>query len=267
VIFPRLCKEIGYASTRPCGDQVYFLSRYLIHETPVGPEVLEVVPVTEKKGLMRPINETRVLASPDEVFVYPKKVQLHNRANLVRMAMESGRRCTLFTGLEEHLTFVLDPDLSSFQSVFVYDVTPPRPSLSGTLRELEEAGLFSELDVTFEHTLRDISQIGADVYPCRASGFTRTLDADLMIGGEKVAGCRTGRDLLRECYGDGFLVTDICPIGMVAEEPFITRCCRKEQEGYGVINGRFGAVVHWGASPYEMFVAVKTLLSSWRARA
>jgi len=267
MIFPLFCKEVGYASTRPCGDRVYFLSRYLVHETPEGPEVLEVVPGSEKTGLMRPISETRVLAAPDEVSRYPRKVQLHNRANLIRLAMESGKRCTLFTGLDEHLTFVLDPDISSFQSVFVYDVTPPRPSLSATLRELEEAGMFSELDVTFEHTLRDISQIEADVYPCRASGFTKTLDADLMIGGEKVAGCLTGRELLRECYGEDFLVTDICPITMVTEEPFITRCCRKEQEGFREYNGRFGAVIHWGASPFEMFSAVKTLLSSWRGRA
>jgi hypothetical protein len=266
MIFPRRCKEVGYASTRPCGDRVYFLSRYLVHETPEGPEVLEVVPGKEKKGLMRPVHEVRVLASPDEVSWYPRKVQLHNRANLVRLALESGLRCTLFSGLDEHLTFVLDPDISLFQSIFVYDVTPPRPSLSATLRELEETGVFSELDINFVHMLRDISQIEAEVYPCRASGFQKTLDADLMIGGEKVAGCRTGRELLSECYGDGFQITDICPLTMVSEDPFITRCCRKEQEGIREYNGRFGTVVHWGASPFEMFSAVKGLLSAWRER-
>jgi hypothetical protein len=266
MIFPRLCKEVGYASTRPCGDSIYFLSRYLVHETPEGPEVLDVVWGKEKTGLMRTVEDVRVLAAPMDVAWYPERVQLHDRSLLVRLAAESGKRCTLFTGLDEHLTFVLDPDPSLFQRVFVYDVTPPRPSLSATLGELEETGIFSELDVTFVHRLRDISGIGADVYPCRAAGFKRTLDADRLQGGETVAGCRTGRELLSECYGNDFSVTDICPLTMVSEEPFITRCCRREREGIGEYGDLFGAVVHWGASPFEIFGAVQGLVSAWRDR-
>ena len=265
MIFPRQCKEVGIASTRPCGDQVYFLSRYLIHDTPAGPEILEVTTDPSGKGLMREVMETRVLAGPGETWLYPDKVQLHNRALLVRLASDSGKRCTIFTGIDEHTTFVCDPDLSIFQTVAVYDVIPPRPSLSACIRDLEEAGLFSGLDVTFEHTLRDISQVDADIYPCRASGFDRTLDADLLLGGEKVAGCLTATQFLRECYGEGFEVTDICPLSMVAEEPFIARCCRKEREGIGTHGGKFGAVVHWGASPSEIFSAVSDLLATWRA--
>jgi hypothetical protein len=264
MIFPRLCKEVGYASTKPCGDRVYFLSRYLIHATEHGHEVLEVLPQPKGKGLMRTIAGTRVLAGVDEVTWYPQKVQLHNRSRLVRLARDSGTRCTIFTGHDEHTTFVLDPDPSLFQTVSVYDITPPRPSLSATLRDLEEAGMFGELDVHFEHTLRDISQIDADVYPCRASGFKKTLDADLLIGGERVAGCQTAREIMKECYREGFEVTDICPLSMAADEPFITRCCRKEREGIGTFSGKFGAVVHWGASPYEIWAAVRDLLARWR---
>ena len=266
MIFPRQCKEIGIASTRPCGDQVYFLSRYLIHETPSGHEVLEVMADPSGKGLMREVAETRVLAGAGETWWYPEKVQLHNRALLVRLASESGKRCTIFSGIDEHTTFVCDPDPSLLQTVAVYDVIPPRPSLSACIRDLEEAGMFSELDVTFEHTLRDISQVDADIYPCRASGFVRTLDADLLLGGERVAGCLTATQFLRECYGEGFEITDICPLSMVAEEPFITRCCRKEREGIGIHGGKFGAVVHWGASPFEIFSAVKDLVAAWKER-
>jgi hypothetical protein len=266
MIFPCQCKEIGIASTRPCGDQVYFLSRYLIHETPSGHEVLEVMADPSGKGLMREVAETRVLAGAAETWWYPEKVQLHNRALLVRLASESGKRCTIFSGIDEHTTFVCDPDPSLFQTVAVYDVIPPRPTLSACIRDLEEAGMFSELDVTFEHTLRDISQVDADIYPCRASGFVRTLDADLLLGGERVAGCLTATQFLRECYGEGFEITDICPLSMVAEEPFIARCCRKEREGIGIHGGKFGAVVHWGASPFEIFSAVKNLLAAWRER-
>jgi hypothetical protein len=266
MIFPRLCKEVGYASTKPCGDRVYFLSRYLIHETEQGHEVLEVLPGPKGKGMMRTVAGVKVLARTDEVSLYPQKVQLHDRSRLVRQAQESGTRCTIFTGHDEHTTFVLDPDISLFQTVFVYDITPPRPSLSATLRELEEAGMFGELDVIFEHTLRDISQIDAEVYPCHASGFQKTLDADLLIGGERVAGCQTAREILKECYHEGFEVMDICPLSMVTEEPFIARCCRKEREGIGIFGGKFGAVVHWGASPFEIFTAVRELLTQWRER-
>ena len=101
MIFPRQCKEIGIASTRPCGDLVYFLSRYLIHDTPAGPEILEVTLDPSGKGLMREVVETRLLAGPDETWLYPEKVQLHDRARLVRIASDSGKRCTIFTGIDD----------------------------------------------------------------------------------------------------------------------------------------------------------------------
>lgn len=267
MIFPRQCKEVGHASSRPCGEKVYFLSRYLVHETGDGPELLEVLPDQEEAGLMRSVRESRVLAGAGEVTVHPVKVQIHDRALLVRLAMESGTRCTIFTGLDEHTTFVLDPDLGEFQTVHVYDAIPPRPSLSASIRELEAAGLFGDLDVVFAHTLRDISRLGADIYPCRAAGFARTLDADRLQGGETVAGCMTGAELVRECYGDDFGMVEICPLKMANNEPFIARCCRKEREGIGVYNGKFGAVVHWGAGPSQIFHAVCSLLGQWRERA
>ena len=266
MIFPRQCKEIGIATTRPCGDQVYFLSRYLIHDTPSGYEVLEVTPDQSGKRLMREVAGIRVLAGAGETWWYPEKVQLHDRALLVRLASESKKRCTIFTGIDDHTTFVCDPDLSLFQTVAVYDVIPPRLSLSACIRDLEKTGLFSELDVAFEHTIRDISQVDADIYPCRASGFVRTLDADLPLGGERVAGCLTATQFLRECYGEGFDVTDICPLSLVAKEPFIARCCRNERGGIGMHGGMFGAVVHWGASPFQIFSAVRDLLTRWRER-
>lgn len=264
MIFPRICKEVGYASRKPCGSQVYFLSRYLVHETPRGTELLEVIP-GNGRGLMRQIQQIQTLAAPEETTWYDKKVCLHNRAHLLKLALDSGFRCTIFTGLDEHLTFILDPDASSFQTVFIYDVIPPRPSLSATINELEEAGMFSELDIRFDHMLRNIGETGADVYPCRASGLGKTLDTDELRSGETVAGCMTGRQLVRECYGNHFQVTDICPLSFAEREPFITRCCRKENEGIGDYHGKFGAVVHWGASPSEIYSALGKMLSLWRA--
>ena len=53
MIFPEQCKQVGYAATKPCGDKVYFLSRYLVRDTGDGYEVLEITPDPAGKGLMR----------------------------------------------------------------------------------------------------------------------------------------------------------------------------------------------------------------------
>ena len=47
-------------------DRVYFLSRYLIHATPLGHEVLEVTPDPSGRGLMRKIGETAIIAKAEE---------------------------------------------------------------------------------------------------------------------------------------------------------------------------------------------------------
>ncbi len=266
MIFPDHCKYVGIASTRPCGDRVYTLSRYLLCETERGYELREVILDHTGKNVMRKIISSRVLATPAELYCYPEKVQLNDRARLVRLASESGYRCTVFTGLEENMTFVLDPDLSGFLTVHVYDVIPPRPTLSASLKEMEAIGLFGELSVVFDHHIRDITVVPADVYPCRAAGYTRTLDADPLHGGERVAGCLTAKQFCTECYGTDFVLETICPLEQVAEEPFIARCCRSEREGVGTWNGRFGAIVHWGADPAKIARSVQELVRQWRAR-
>jgi hypothetical protein len=266
MIFPEQCKQVGFASTKPCGDRVYFLSRYLVRDTGEGYELLEVIPDPAVTGMMRPVIASKVIATTKETYYYPEKVQIHDRTRLIGLASDSGFRCTIFTGFDEHMTFVLDPDLSGLLKIHVHDVTPPRPSLSACLRELESAGLFGDLSVMFCHHTRDITQVQADVYPCRAAGYTRTLDADPMQGGERVAGCLTGSQFYTECYGKEFVLENICPLESVMEEPFIARCCRSEREGVGIHKGKFGAVVHWGAGPAQIARMVNDLVVQWRAR-
>ncbi len=266
MIFPEQCKQVGYATTKPCGDLVYFLSRYLVRDTGSGVELLEVTPDPNGSGMMRNPLASKVIATVKETYRYPEKVQINDRVRLVELALDTGYRCTIFTGLDEHMTFVLDPDLAGFLTIHVYDVTPPRPSLSTCLRELQAAGLFGELGVTFCHHIRDITQVKADVYPCRAAGYVKTLDADPMHGGETVAGCLTGSQFYTECYGKDFSLENICPLESVREEPFIARCCRSEREGIGTWNGKYGAVVHWGASPSRIAHAVEDLMTQWKAK-
>lgn len=258
MIFPEECKVVGYARGRPCGERVYFLTKYLIRPCEGGHEVLSIE-TEEGTGLMRTLRSTGVLAAAGEVCLYPAPVCIHDRYRLVRLAAESGKRCTIFRGEDEHITFVLDPDPEQFLAVHVYDVSPPAPSLSGAIKSLEACGAFGELGVRFEHHIRDISDTGAEVFPCRAAGFPVTLDSDPMHGGERIAGCRTGAELYRECYGDEFSLENICPLEAVQEEPFIARCCRSEQEGVREIGGRLGAVVHWAAPPGKIVNAVREL--------
>lgn len=266
MIFPAHCKEVGYASTTPCGKKTYFLSKYLIHRVGDRHEVLKVTLDEGEKELLRTIRHAEVLVPTDDVFWFPDKVQLFDRRKLIELAIASGSRCTIFTGLDEHITFVIDPDLSSFLTIHVYDVIPPRPSLSAAIGELDRYGIFGELEVRFEHHVRDISKIDAEVFPCRAAGFTKTLDADEMHGGERIAGCTTGSQLYRQCYGEDFSLENICPIDSVDREPFIARCCRSEREGIGVHGGKFGAVVHWAAPPLRIIEAITTLVKEWRGR-
>jgi len=264
VIFPLICKGVGSGFGKPTGEHVYFLTQYLIREGSHGCEVLEVTTDREGDGCMRRVASARVLAQDADVYCYPEKVQIHDRTRLVRLAIESGRRCTVFTGLDEHMTFVLDPDLSGFLRIHVYDIIPPRPSLSACIQDLEACGLFGELEIVFDHHVHDIRDAMADMYPCRAAGFSRTLDADVPSTGERVAGCTVGARISREYYQREVDLHDTCPLREVREEPFIARCCRKEIEGVGRFDGRIGAVVHWGSSPRTIASSIEELVAAWR---
>ena len=263
MIFPEECKYVGLASARPLGEKVYFLSRWLIRETPEGYEVLSVKPA-DGEGLMRDVAATWVLARSDETFLYPDPVNFNDRSRLISLAAASGHRCTIFRSPDESRTFVLDPDPESLLTVHVYDIIPPRPHLAAILKELEGVGLFGDLGISFEYHIRDIRETEAEVYPCRAGGFDRTLDADPLAGTEHVAGCLTAKQLCSENYGDGVEITEICPLTQVAEEPFIARCCRSEREGVGEWNGKFGGVVHWGASPHTIDTVLRNAVAGWR---
>lgn len=263
MIFPTECKYIGSAATKPYGDTVYFLTKYLIHPLPEGFEILEVEH-EDGTGYLRPVKSIRRLVGPEDIVVWDGAITPHDRTGLIRKALSTGKRCTIFGANDEHQTFVLDPELSGLETVHVYDIKPPRPNLSATITMLEELGFFGGENIQFVHHVKDISAIAADVYPCRAGGFKKTLDRDSLDGGEHVACCMTGRMICNECYGENFEFEDTCPLSMVNEEPFIARCCRSERSGIGLCNGKFGAVVHWGSSPRTMLEAVDGMLAAWR---
>lgn len=260
------CREVGVVNGRPCGDAVYFLTRYLLRPAGDSYEVVEVDLDPDASGLMRPVLAERLLAGPEEVAVHPDRVRLHDCGLLIRLASSSGRRCTVFTGIDEHVTFVLDAPGERLLRVHVYDIEPPRPNLSAGIRDMETLGLFGNLGIAFVHHVADIRDTRAEIYPCRASGFPRTLDADPVEDGARIACCATGRELVAECYDVGFVQEETCPLARVDAEPFIARCCRSERRGLREANGRFGAVVHWGDSPAQILDAVRELVAAWRRR-
>lgn len=267
MIFPKECKTVGSADGKPAGERVYFLSRYLVRRTDSGHEVWVVEPEAGTT-MLRNIKSSHLLMGAADVCMYPEKVNLHNRTDLIRRAQETGKRCTVFTGLDEHRTFICDPSEKKLLTIHVYDAEPPRPNLAQIIRSLEETGLFGECNVQFSYHIADIRKTNAEVYPCRAAGFSRTIDNDRLRGDETVAGCLTARQVLAECYGEdaAFSVTDICPANQVAAEPFIARCCRSERAGTSVHNGYYGSVVHWGATPRTIADAVFAVCEGWNKK-
>jgi hypothetical protein len=267
MLFPAKCKQIGYARQMPVGEKAYFSSEYLIHEIEDGVYEISKVTLADGPELLRTVLNTTIIARPDEICVYPKRVQLHNRTDLIFRASRTGKRCTLFTGIDEHMNFVCDPDLQTLLPVHVYDLIPPFPHLSETLRELEETGIFGELEICFKHHIEDIRDSHADVYPCRAGGSEKSIDNDLLLEGEKVAGCMTARQILAECYDADFDLHDICPANVAQEDhtsPYIARCCRLERGGLVQTVDRIGYIVHWGDSPKAISDAVFELISTYK---
>ena len=265
MIFPASCKFVGNASSMPHGETVYFLTRYLIRTTTEGHEILEVIP-GEGDGLIRPVQSLTLLAGADETAVWEGAVNPHNRAEVIRKALSTGKRATIFGSSTDHMTFVIDPSLEEFETVHVYDNIPPKATLSETLQSLEALGYFEPDGIIFEHHIEDISAYGADVYPCKAGGFARTLDRGVVQDGDVVACCKTGRQICEETSYADLVFKETCPVTRVDAEPFIARCCRMDEAGIQVINGCFGVVVHWAAPPREITEALDAMLIEWRKR-
>ncbi|HJK22877.1 MAG TPA: hypothetical protein O0X08_03200, partial [Methanocorpusculum sp.] len=107
MIFPAECKYIGSAATKPYGDTVYFLTKYLIHPTPEGFEILEVEHEGES-GYMRKVKSVRRLVGPEDIAVWEGPITPHDRTGLIKKALSTKKRCTIFGANDEHQTFVLD---------------------------------------------------------------------------------------------------------------------------------------------------------------
>jgi len=282
MIFPDEYKHVGMTKSFCPGDEepIYFLTDYLIAEREnlqIGNFEYAVYHVKKTgEGLLRKVEVLETIASGEEVVKYSKELNIKDRSLLIETAKElcTGKVNTvIFTGVDKHVTFVHDPELSSILELEILDVAPPYPSwLSLVVRRLEASGIFGDLQIKFTEKVIDLRHFEGKntVFPCSASGLKgKCLDSDILTeNGHLLVGCEISRNLFEMRFPElEYSFVNICPFKseiVVPSKPFITRCCRSENSGLVKISGFDGAVVHWGASEYQVAEAIRKLVNSLR---
>lgn len=177
----------------------------------------------------------------------------------------------IFTGLDRHLTFIKDPDLSEISEIEVIDVIPPEPPwLADCIKRLDAANIFGDLQVRFTEKIADLSVYQSDktIYPCHSSGLRgKFLDTDRIEEKEigwRLVGCGTSEKIVEALYPDlKYEFIEMCPMRSdltKPEKPFIMRCCKSENSGKIVkINEQKGIIVHWGAGEWQIAESVRKL--------
>lgn len=282
MIFPDEYKYVGVTKALPTGTEqlIYFLTEYLIEERE-NPETRshEYAVYHVKKsgeGFLRKVEALELIASGDEVVRYDRELNIKDRALLIETAAKlcTGRVNTvIFTGMDKHVTIVHDPDSSGILEIEILDVAPPEPAwLLQVVRRLEASGIFGDLQVRFTEKIIDLRQFEGEntVFPCSSSGLEgKCLDSDFLTEhGHLLVGCEISKTLFEMRFPElEYSFVNICPFKseiVVPSKPFITRCCRSEKSGFVNISGFEGAVVHWGASEYQVSEAVRSLVKRLR---
>lgn len=279
MIFPSHCRLIGVVDRRDRpgyrpDDAIYFSSQYVLVFDEAGKcEVYGVE--SEGEGFMRRTTDVKKIADASRTLVYDALVDITNRADLVRKAAAACRGnidTVVFRGVDRHYTFVHEPSLETLKTIEVYDVAPPEPAwLEYNVRRLDETGMFGDLMLTFDyHTLdlrayEDLER--TTIFPCKASGlnglFLDSLDAEPQ-GDIRLVGCNTSKLVFEARYPlKRYEHVNICPLSArKPKRPFILRCCQSERSGPAMLNGMPGIVVHWGASPRDIYEAIRQLAAT-----
>ena len=279
MIFPDEYKHVGTTkSFCPSTEEpIYFLTDYLITEREdpqTGGSEYAVYQVKKSgEGLLRKVEALEMIASGEEVVKYDRELNIKDRALLIETAEKlcTGKvKTVIFTGVDRHVTFVHEPDTSSILMLEILDVAPPYPSwLSLVVRRLEASGIFGDLQVRFTEKVIDLRHFEGKntVFPCSASGLEgKCLDSDVLTeNGYLLVGCEISKTLFEMRFPElEYSFINICPLKseiVMPSKPFITRCCRSENSGLVKISGFDGAVVHWGASEYQVAEAIRNLVN------
>ncbi|WP_340819095.1 hypothetical protein [Methanolobus sp. WCC4] len=282
MIFPDEYKYVGHSRHLPDGSdkRIYFLTKYLIVENEKcdnGSYSLYEV-VHQGDELLRDVVTLKELATGEEIVHYDKELNIKDRALLIEIAADICKgnvNTVVFTGIDKHLTFVHKPDIGAVLDIEIVDVVPPEPSwLASVIRRLEESGIFGDLTIRFTENLTDLRKFEGEntVFPCSSSGLKgKCLDCDVIEeDGYLLVGCEISKGLFESRFpGIEYSFVNICPFKsdiFKPSGPFITRCCRSEESGIVTINGIRGAVVHWGASEFDVARAVWDLVADIRKR-
>ncbi|MBP2029971.1 hypothetical protein J2755_000905 [Methanohalophilus levihalophilus] len=277
MIFPQEYKHVGMTHISPEeseNEPVYFLSQYIIVNKPEGASkkywLYEVQ--HEGEGLLRRVTDIMLLAGPENILSYEEHLNIKNRNLLVETAhslCKGDINTVLFTGIDNHVTFVHDPDISEIIEVEILDVAPPYPSrLCDVIRRLEKSGIFGEFGMRFTENIVDLKQFEGDntVFPCSASGLSgKCLDNDVITEpGSLLVGCEISQALFESRFpGLEYKFISICPFSsdiVKPTKPFIARCCQAERSGQVTIDDIPGATVHWGASEFQIADAIRVLV-------
>jgi hypothetical protein len=279
MIFPLHCRLIGVVDKRDRPDYrpedaVYFSSEYMLVFDDAGHcEIFQLS--NEGEGFIRKKKSVKKIAGAGQTMFYDGLVDITNRADLIRKARVAchGKIDTVvFRGVDRHYTFVQNPSLDGLRTVEVYDVAPPEPAwLEYNVRRLDDTGMFGDLLLTFDYHTLDLRAYEdakrTTIFPCKASGlnglFLDSLDAEPQ-GDIKLVGCNTSKLVFDARYPlKRYEHVNICPLSTrKPRHPFILRCCQSDKSGPTVINGVPGVVVHWGASPRDVYEAIRQLAST-----
>jgi hypothetical protein len=273
VIFPADYKGVGVTRTDPTGrigGPIYFSTEYLIAQLPSGYGIYKVK--SEGEGLLRKLVSLELIASGNEIQKFEEKLDSHDRTRLIESAI---RLCNgvvntvIFEGMDRHTTFIKEPSLHEVMEIEIIDIVPPRPPwLDFAIQRLVRSGILGELNIRFSTKLIDLCQFEGEkvVFPCYASELKgKYLDTDTDIeNNSTLVGCDISKQIFELRFPDlTYKHINMCPLKTqlyLPTRPFITRCCQSKKSGMVNLNGIDGAVVHWGASEYDIVDAIRMLV-------
>ena len=273
MIFPSDYKSVGVTRTDPAGRigcPIYFSTEYLISDLPSGYSIYKTK--SEGEGLLRKLVSLELISRGKEIKKFKEKLDAHDRTRLIESALplcKGSVNTVIFEGMDRHITFVNEPSLHEVMEIEIIDIMPPEPPwLVSAIDRLVKSGILGELNVRFTKELIDLRKYEGQksVFPCYASELKgKYLDTDIDIeDNSELIGCDISKQIFELRFPKHtFRHINMCPLKAelyMPTRPFITRCCQSKKSGMVNINGIDGAVVHWGASEYDIVDAIRMLV-------
>ncbi len=275
MIFPAEYKCVGVIRIDPkarIGGPIYFSTEYLIVDLPSPSGFLIYRVKSEGEGLLKKLISLELLAQENQIKKFQEKLDAHDRTRLIESAISLCKgtvNTIIFEGMDRHITFVKDPSLHEVMEIEIIDICPPEPPwLASAIERLVKSGILGELNIKFITKLIDLRQFEGQkmVFPCYASELKgKYLDTDTDIeDNSELVGCDISTQIFELRFPHlTYKHINMCPLKAelyMPTRPFITRCCQSKRSGMVNINGIDGAVVHWGASEYEIVDAIRMLV-------